>query len=126
MESNMVGWFEIPVTDMERAKTFYEAVFDVQIHLRDLHELKMGLFPFAEGKSGASGALVKHSDFYHPSSSKGPLLYFSCRDVQEQLDKIEKAGGQILQAKKMISEDTGYMALFTDTEGNRMALHSRH
>ncbi|MBT8282618.1 MAG: VOC family protein [Muriicola sp.] len=125
MESNMVGWFEIPVTNMKRAQKFYETVFDVKIQVQDLNELKMGIFPFAEGKLGAWGALVKHPEFYQPSSSKGPLLYFSCSDVQVQQDRIEKSGGTILQAKKMISKDAGYMALFIDTEGNRIALHSR-
>ena len=125
MESNMVGWFEIPVEDMDRARTFYEAVFEVRIQVQDLNALLMGIFPFAEGKSGAWGALVKHPQFYHPSATQGPLLYFSCRDVQEQSERIEKAGGQVLQPKKLISEGVGYMALFIDSEGNRVALHSR-
>ncbi|MBT8290405.1 MAG: VOC family protein [Muriicola sp.] len=125
MESNMIGWFEIPVTDMDRARKFYESVFDIQIEVQNFHGLMMGLFPFAEGKQGASGALVSYPDFYRPSESEGPLLYFSSRDVQEQVDKIEGAGGKVIQPKKMISEDVGYMALFVDTEGNRLALHSR-
>lgn len=121
----MVGWFEIPVTDMDRAKKFYETVFNIEIHVQDFNELLMGWFPFAEGKLGASGSLVKHPDLYRPSTTEGPLLYFSCKDVQEQVDRIEAAGGKVLQPKKMISEDVGYMALFVDTEGNRLALHSR-
>lgn len=126
MEANIVGWFEIPVTNMERAKKFYDTVFDVNIQVQNFNDLLMGWFPFAEGKMGASGSLVKQADFYHPSETAGPLLYFSSKDVQVQVDKIEKAGGKILQTKKLISEDIGYMALFVDTEGNRMALHSRH
>ncbi|GGD59128.1 VOC family protein [Muriicola marianensis] len=125
MESNMVGWFEIPVGDMDRAKKFYEAVFDVQIHVQDFNELLMGWFPFAEGKSGASGSLVKHPDFYRPSATDGPLVYFSCKDVATPLSRIEKEGGKVLQTKKLISEDVGYMGLFLDSEGNRIALHSR-
>ena len=121
----MVGWFEIPVADMARAIAFYEAVFDLEIQMQDLNELQMGIFPFAEGAMGAWGALVKHLDFYHPSASEGPLLYFSCRDVQVQTDRIERAGGTVLQPKKLISEGVGYMALFLDSEGNRLALHSR-
>ncbi len=125
METNMVGWFEIPVTDMERAKKFYEVVFNVKIQLQNMNELQMGWFPFAEGKMGAAGSLVLHADFYHPSETAGPLLYFSCKDVQEQVDQIEKAGGKVLEGKKLISKDVGYMALFVDSEGNRVALHSR-
>ncbi len=125
MEANMVGWFEIPVTDMDRARKFYESVFDLKIQVQDLNELQMGIFPFAEGKPGAWGALVKHPDFYHPSNSDGPLLYFSSKDVKIQADRVERAGGKVLQPKKLISEGVGYMALFIDSEGNRIALHSR-
>lgn len=121
----MVGWFEIPVTNMDRAKEFYEAVFDIVIQVENFNDLLMGWFPWAEGKMGASGSLVQHADFYHPSKTAGPLLYFSSKDVQQQVDKIEKAGGTVLQPKKLISKDIGYMALFIDSEGNRMALHSR-
>jgi len=126
MEANMVGWFEIPVEDMDRAKQFYEAVFDVKIQVQDFNGLVMGWFPFAENKMGASGSLVKHPDFYHPSATDGPLLYFTCKDVSVPLDKVAKAGGEVLQVKKLISEEIGYMGLFLDTEGNRLALHSRH
>ncbi len=126
MEANMVGWFEIPVTDMDRAKNFYETVFEIKIQVQNFNELLMGWFPFEEGKMGASGSLVKHTDFYHPSKTAGPLLYFSSKDVKDQVERIEKAGGKILQPKKLISEDIGYMALFIDSEGNRVALHSRH
>jgi hypothetical protein len=126
MEANMVGWFEIPVTNMDRAKKFYESVFNVKIEVQNFNDLLMGWFPFAEGKMGASGSLVKQADFYQPSKTAGPLLYFSSKDVQEQVDRIEKAGGKILQTKKLISKDVGYMALFIDSEGNRIALHSRN
>jgi predicted enzyme related to lactoylglutathione lyase len=126
MEANMVGWFEIPVTDMDRAKQFYEAVFEVKIQVQDFNGLVMGWFPFAENKMGASGSLVKHPDFYHPSNTEGPLLYFSCMDVSVPLNKVAQAGGKVLQDKKLISKEIGYMGLFLDTEGNRLALHSRH
>ena len=122
----MVGWFEIPVTNMDRAKKFYESVYNVKIEVQNFNDLLMGWFPFAEGKMGASGSLVKQADFYQPSKTAGPLLYFSSKDVQEQVDRIEKAGGKILQTKKLISKDVGYMALFIDSEGNRIALHSRN
>ena len=121
----MVGWFEIPVADMERARKFYEAIFDIDIEVHPMGELLMGWFPFAENKSGTSGSLVKHQDWYKPSESHGPLLYFSSEDVQVQLDRLEKAGGKVIQPKTLIKEDIGYMAVFIDTEGNRVALHSR-
>ncbi len=84
----------------------------------------MGWFPYAEGKSGAAGSLIQN-DAYEPSESKGVLIYFSSEDVNTEMDRVETAGGKIIQPKTQISPDVGFMALFRDSEGNRIALHSR-
>lgn len=123
MEHNMVGWFEIPVEDMERARKFYEEVFDISISVHDLGGIIMGWFPGVQGKTGSSGSLVKH-EMYIPSDTAGPLLYFSCKDLATELAKVTNAGGTIIQQKKEIGGGHGFMALLTDTEGNRIALHS--
>lgn len=120
----MVGWFEIPVTDLERARAFYEAVFGVSIQVHKMGELEMGWFPMADGKSGAPGSLVKHPDFYHPSPTAGVVIYFSCSDVAASLERVTRCGGRVVQPKKLIGEGMGYMGLFLDSEGNRIALHS--
>ena len=121
----MVGWFEIPVTNMERAKKFYETVFNITISVHELDGLIMGWFPSAPDKSGAMGSLVKH-DLYIPSDTKGPVLYFSCKDLSIELNRVGGAGGAILQSKKEIGEGHRFMALVKDTEGNRIALHSQN
>ncbi|SFD26016.1 hypothetical protein SAMN04487987_107208 [Algibacter pectinivorans] len=118
----MVGWFEIPVSDMDRAQVFYENVFQVKIDIQDYGEMLMGWFPFTEGAEGAAGTLVKQ-DSYTPSH-EGTLVYFMSDDVQNELDRVEGAGGKILQAKTEISPEQGNMAIFEDSEGNRVALHS--
>ena len=123
MGYNMVGWFEIPVTDMARAKEFYETVFDTSIAIHDLGGFIMGWFPNVPDKSGATGSLVQH-EMYAPSDTAGPLIYFSCKDVAEQLGRVEAAGGEIMQRKTEIGGGHGFMALMRDTEGNRIALHS--
>ena len=120
----MIGWFEIPVTDMDRAKEFYENVFQIEISLHDFGDLIMGWFPRSEGDSTTTGSLVKHST-YTPSETMGPLLYFSSPDIQNELDRVEVAGGKILRPKTEIGGGHGFMALILDTEGNRMALHSQ-
>jgi len=117
MEYNMVGWFEIPVADMDRAKKFYDDVFQVDIKLQDFGGTKMGWFPADHGKPGASGSLIKNKDWYQPSERDGVLVYFNSMDVQEELDRIELNGGKIVQEKTQISPDIGYMAVFLDTEG---------
>lgn len=124
MEHNMVGWFEIPVREMDRAKRFYESVFEIQISIHDLGGLVMGWFPYEEGVKGISGSLVKH-EMYSPSDFAGPLIYFSCRDVSVEVARVEKAGGAVMRPKTEVGGGFGFMALIKDTEGNRIGLHSR-
>lgn len=124
MDHNMVGWFEVPVTDMQRAKKFYDRVFDISISIHDLGGLKMGWFPMAPDKKGASGSLVQH-EMYVPSDKAGALLYFSCADLAIELGRVEASGGLIIQPKKEIGGGHGFMALIKDSEGNRIALHSQ-
>lgn len=123
MERNLFGWIEIPVSDMARARAFYEEVFDVDISVHDLGGVIMGWFPFAEGKPGAPGSLVQHED-YRPSDTHGAVVYFSCLDVDNELSRVEAAGGKVTREKTEIGEGYGFMALCQDTEGNRIALHS--
>ena len=126
LENNVVGWFEIPVTDMERAIKFYESVFGLKLERNLMGELDMAWFPFAN-VPGAPGTLVYHKEFYKPSAD-GTLVYFTCHsgDLKNELSKVENAGGKILVPKTLIKEDIGYMAVCIDTEGNRIALHSKN
>jgi len=126
MKANMVGWFEIPVTDMVRAKKFYETVFDIKIQVQDFEGTVMGWFPFSDDPEarGSGGSLVLNENFYKPSSN-GTLVYFSSAEINFELGKVEEAGGVVLQDKTLITDDIGFMALFLDSEGNRVALHSK-
>lgn len=123
MKHVVIGWFEIPVKNMERAMTFYEAVFDCKLERHQMGPIDMGWFPWDHEKGGAGGSLVKNEEFYTPSEN-GVQVYFSSEDVKIELARIKKAGGEILQSKTLISPEIGYMALFIDSEGNRIALHS--
>lgn len=125
MEHNLVGWFEIPVVDMKRAKKFYDEVFQIEIQLQDFGGTQMGWFPWADGKMGCSGSLILQPEWYIPNHKEGVLIYFSSEDVENELNRIEGAGGRILKPKTKISDEIGYMGLFHDSEGNRIALHSR-
>jgi uncharacterized protein len=122
---NAVSWFEIPTTDLDRAQKFYEAIFGIDLMPLDLANIKMRMFPVEDQRSGIGGALCYNKDFYKPSSTEGPLIYLNGNpDVQNVLDKIEAAGGKIMVPKTQISPEYGYMAVFIDSEGNRIALHS--
>lgn len=122
---NAVSWFEIPTQDIDRATKFYETIFNVSLIPLDVQQLKMRMFPLENPMSGVGGALCYNKEFYKPSATDGPLIYLNGNpDVQNILDKIEAAGGKIMVPKTQISPEYGYMAVFIDTEGNRVALHS--
>ncbi len=126
MEKNVIGWVEIPVADMQRAITFYEAVFGWKLQHSVIGDLEMALFPAdAESKPGATGSLVKHAEFYKPCTD-GALPYFNSPsgDLDNELNHVEAAGGRVLIFKRQISPEHGFMAVFLDTEGNRVAMHS--
>ena len=87
--------------------------------------LKMRLFPLDDMMTGVGGSIVKTEGFHIPSATDGPLIYLDANpDVNIVLGRVEAAGGKVLVPKTQISEDYGYMAMFLDTEGNRIALHS--
>lgn len=121
---HMISWFEIPVTDIKRAKKFYETIFDIELRGMDMgDEFKMEMFP--GGQESISGALVLNPSWYKPTTTEGPLLYLNANpDLEAVQNKIEAAGGKLTIPKREISPEYGYMAVFEDTEGNRMALHS--
>jgi uncharacterized protein len=118
---NPVIWFEIPVKDMERAKKFYDAVFDVKLSMLDMGFQKMAQFDMDVNKLGAGGSLVL-GDKCIPSH-EGVLIYFSVKDIDGTLLKAAKNGGNILQKKMSIGE-YGFVGYFEDTEGNRVGLHT--
>ncbi|MDO5969842.1 VOC family protein [Flavivirga aquimarina] len=124
MEHNMVGWFEIPVTNMDRAIAFYNTVFKIEIQSQDFQGTLMGWFPFNEEKPGAAGSLIQNQA-YKPNDKEGVLIYFHSEDVNTELNRVVDAGGKVIQSKTQISPDVGYMGIFIDSEGNRIALHSR-
>jgi predicted enzyme related to lactoylglutathione lyase len=120
-----ISWFEIPSVDINRAQNFYEAVFNTKLINMDNPNVKMRTFPVADMMKDISGAVVFHPDFYTPSSSQGTLIYLNGNpDVQIILDRVEAAGGKIMVPKTQISPEYGCMAVFIDTEGNRIGLHN--
>ena len=119
---NSLAWFEIPVTDFERAKTFYSRIFDYEMPSVQMGPNLMGFLQYYQD-SGVGGAIV-HGEGYVPSQL-GTLVYLSGGvDLIVVLDRVDDAGGTVLLGKTQISPQLGYYALFLDSEGNRLALHS--
>ena len=124
MNTHAINWFEIPVADFERAKKFYETIFDYQMPESQMGPARMGFLLYDFQNDGRGGAIVHHPDFYTPSKN-GTLVYLNCEpDLQIIADRVEGAGGKITKPKTEVAPQLGYWALIEDTEGNRVALHS--
>ena len=121
---NAISWFEIPATDIERAQKFYETIFQIKMQPMDFQGVKMRMFPIDDPMKGIGGTIIDTGGFHKPSATDGPLIYLNGNpDLQIILDRVEAAGGKIMVPKKEISPEYGFMGIFLDTEGNRIALH---
>lgn len=120
MQGNPVIWFEIYVQDMNRAKSFYESVFQAKLE-RLSTDLEMWAFPMIMDKVGAGGALVKMEGY--PSGGNSTIIYFSCADCAVEAARVTEAGGRIEKEKMSIGQ-YGFIAIACDTEGNMIGLHS--
>ena len=121
MKNNPVGWFEIYVQDLDRAKKFYESVFQLKLERLNSPEIEMWAFPMDMNRWGAGGALVKMKGF--PSGGNSTLVYFNCEDCSIEENRAVEFGGRI-QRKKMSIGQYGFISLVFDTEGNMLGLHS--
>lgn len=122
---NAISWFEIPTIDINRAQKFYETIFGINMMPMDMPNIKMRMFPLDDMMTQVGGALVDSGGFHKASATDGPLIYLNANpDVQTVLDKVVTAGGSIMVPKTEISPEYGFMGVFTDTEGNRIGLHS--
>ncbi len=119
--SNPVVYFEIPVTDLERAQVFYSAVFSFSFEKEIIDHYEMALFPFEEKNSGITGALAK-GDVYQPTQN-GVIIYFKTASIDDTLEKVLQYGGKILYPKRIDKQYRCAVAEFEDSEGNRIALH---
>jgi len=122
MTNNPVGWFEIYVQEIDRAKEFYQSVFQVTLEKLPNTEFEMWCFPMSMDRMGAPGALVKMAGV--ASGGNGVLVYFSCEDCAEEESRVVAAGGRVERNKFSIG-DYGFISLVCDSEGNMIGLHSR-
>ncbi len=119
--ANAINWFEIPATNFSRAVEFYAKVLGGELHKQEMGGIEMGFLPM-DGE-GVGGAVCAGND-YKPSA-EGAMIYLNGgTDLAEPLSKVEGAGGKVMMPKTKISDEIGYMAIFLDTEGNKLAFHS--
>lgn len=117
-----VSWFEIPATDFQQAVDFYNHIYGIEMiqNITDLNA--MAFFPVT---SGIGGAVISGPGSI--PSDTGPLIYLNGGyDLNNVLNKVEEAGGRIVMPKTLIDEDAGYFAIFIDSQGNKLALHSKN
>ncbi|MFY9308905.1 MAG: VOC family protein [Bacteroidia bacterium] len=119
---NFVTWFEIPAYNHYRSVAFYNYIYGIEITSVELNGFAMGFFP---AENGIGGAIVTGNGCV--PSETGPLIYLNGGDdLNDVLSKVNEAGGRVVMGKTFLSESAGYFALFIDSEGNRLALHSKH
>lgn len=123
MNRNPVGWFEIYVSDIKRAKTFYESVFQTRLEKlgEDDPNLEMWAFSGSPEANGANGTICKMKGFEPGNNSV--LVYFSCKDCKVEEKRVLESGGKVQQQKTSIGP-YGFISLVYDTEGNMFGLHS--
>lgn len=118
---NFISIIEIPTSDLKRAINFYETILTISIEEVDMGEVKMGVFP---SEAGTMSVVLANGADYKPTNDGSVLYLNGGENLQTMLDKVEPNGGKILVPKTEISPEMGFFALFTDTEGNKMGLHS--
>jgi hypothetical protein len=116
-----ISMFEIPATDISRAINFYQALLQIKIEKMDGEGMQMGILPY-EGEM-VTGVIIK-AEGYKPSAN-GVTIYLNAgENLQVVLDRVEKNGGKIIIPKTAHADESGYFAIFLDSEGNKLALNS--
>lgn len=119
---NYISWFEIPALDFRQAVNFYNHIFSIEMTQNSTDVNAMAFFP---ATSGIGGAVIAGPGSI--PSSIGPLIYLNGgNDLNDVLNKVEEVGGRIIMPKTHIGEDEGYFAIFIDSQGNKLALHSNN
>ena len=115
---NALTWFEIPVSNMMKAKPFYETVLQCKLSDMVIEHVKLAIFPATE----VSGALIEETDYQAPE--KAPVIYLNIPDSIEQvLARAQQQGGKIVTPRTLIQEDVGWSAAFRDLDGNLVGLY---
>jgi predicted enzyme related to lactoylglutathione lyase len=121
--TNSVNWVEIPVLNFDRAKRFYSKIYEYEMYEETIAGCRMGFLPMDRESQGVGGAIIQGQG-YVPSSLGSRVYLNGGQNLLTVLSRIEGAGGEIVVNKTKISDEIGYFAVFEDTEGNHVALHS--
>lgn len=123
MMKHALAWAEIPVMDFDRAKKFYSTIYDYEMPEMQMGPVRMG-FLLYDQENGGIGAAICQGEAYKPSADGVKLYLSGGSDLNIILNRVEAAGGQVLMAKMQITPEIGHFAIFMDSEGNQVSLHS--
>ncbi len=121
--TNSINWVEIPVLNFVRAKEFYSRIYDYEMYEQTMGSKRMGFLPMDKDSQGVGGAIVQGQE-YVPTSLGAKVYLNGGKDLQTVLTRVISAGGDIITVKTKISDELGYFAVFEDTEGNHISVHS--
>ncbi len=119
--ANSINWFEIPAADYDRAHRFYSTLMAQELATNEMMGTKMGFFPHGEREVGGA---ICFGEGYEPSASGATVYLNAGDDLSEMLGRVDGAGGKVVLPKTQVSEEVGFIAMFMDSEGNKVALHS--
>lgn len=119
--NSYISLFEIPATDISRAVNFYQAILDVKIEIMEMPEMQIGILPY---ENQIVTAVITKAESYKPSTDGVTIYLNGGENLQIILDKVETNGGKIVIPKTSHADESSYFALFIDTEGNKIGLHS--
>jgi predicted enzyme related to lactoylglutathione lyase len=118
---NLISIIEIPTSDLQRAIAFYNSILAVNIEEAEMGDVKMGILP---GGEGTVSVVLANGVDYKPTSDGSVIYLNGGANLQTILDKVEPSGGKVIVPKTEISPEMGFFALFIDSEGNKLGLHS--
>lgn len=120
---NAISWFEIPVLNFDLAKEFYSRIYNYEMPESTRNGLRMGFFPMDRDLNGIGGTIVQGNGFI-PSSLGARIYLNGGKNLDNILNRVIAAGGEIIVHKTKINDEFGYYATFEDTEGNHISIHS--
>ncbi len=123
MSKNAINWVEIPVSNFNRAKQFYSTIYDYEMPEMQMGPQRMGFLLYDQQGGGIGGAIVQ-GEGYMPSSLGAKVYLTAGNDLNIVLNRVEQAGGKVIMPKTEITPELGNFALFEDSEGNHISLHS--
>jgi uncharacterized protein len=121
--TNAINWFEIPVKDFDRSHAFYSRIFDYEMPIWEMGPTKMGILP-SDMENGGVGGGITNEEGTKPNTDGVRIYLNGGKDLNVVLNRVDDAGGSLVVPKTKVTDEIGFIAIFQDSEGNHIGLHS--